>query len=266
MTLYSVAILSLIPVMEKNLKIIEDSAVFDGIESMNHHIKGEPYNGLSWETYSKYCQTAKTNKIETQLRCTLLDGELIRWEGTVKSVEILQVTNPKKQLLSYVYPQLLRNILTCLMGEENTVNCPPSENCGNVQDFVEGRWRCNVNKWNIYTYLIRMRMDSGLLKSSSSVILTATHEFQNFTVHLHNSDRIWFQGELKSKVLQSDVDLSPEEPIVSVHSIGCLSCHNADLKYEGPAPNYQVTGVLSIAQKSLKYLLNVIFNPVLIFK
>lgn len=250
--------------MEKNLKILEEGEAL--YAPLGDPLKGEPYTGLSWESYSKYCQTTKANKIEMQLRCSLLDGELIRWDGSVKSVEVLRVRNYKRDLLAYIYPKLLRLMLTCFFGETNSVNCSANENCGNIQDYVEGRWKCNVNKWNVYTYLIRMKMDSGMLKSASSVVIIADHAFGNFTEHLQMGDRIWFEGTLRSKMLQKEVDLSAEEPIVELDSVGCLSCHYSDLKFENPPSSVKVTSIVSAVQRSLKYLLNAIFNPVIVFK
>lgn len=267
--------------MEKNLKLLEESeALYDGMHqdplggsggvgSAVPSMKGESYSSLGWDVYSKYCHSARPNKIETQLRCSLLNDELVRWEGTVKSVEILQVRNYKRDMLSYVYPKLLRNILTCLFGEANTCNCPSNENCGKVQDFVEGRWKCNMNKWNVYTYLIRMKM-KAVSSGMSSVLLTAGNEFGNFTKHLQMNDKIWFEGTVRNKILQDDVDpLIPEEPIVDLNSVGCLSCHSPDLKFDkqGPIEGLaSVTNILSAVQTSFKYLLNAIFNPVLFFK
>lgn len=236
-------------------------------------MKGESYSSLGWDVYSKYCHYVRPNKIETQLRCSLLNDELVRWEGTVKSVEILQVRNFKRDMLSYVYPKLLRNILTCLFGEANTVNCPSNENCGNVQDFVEGRWKCNMNRWNVYTYLVRIKMKAVSSGMFSSVLLTAGNEFGNFTKHLQMNDKIWFEGIVRNKILQKDVDLlMPEEPIVDLNSVGCLVCHSPDLKFDKQGPIgggvglASVTNILSAVQTSFKYLLNAIFNPVLFFK
>lgn len=252
--------------MEKNLKILEEG---EALFASGDPLKGDTYSGLSWESYSKYCQSTKANKIETALRCSILDGDSIRWDGSVRSVEILRVSNYKRDLLSYVFPKVLRNMLTCIFGEPNAVNCPPHENCGHIQDYVEGRWKCHVNRWNVYTYLIRMRMDSGILKTATEVHLTAGHEFGNFTVHLQGGDRIWFEGSLKSRMWHNDeatVDPLPEVPSVVLGSVGCLSCQQADLKFESSATSgVQSSSILQVVRKSLKYLLNSIFNPILVF-
>lgn len=224
--------------------------------------KGDSLSGgFSWDAYAKLCQSPKPNKIEMQLRCSLLHGETVRWEGAVKSVEILQVRNFKRDLLGYVYPRLLRDLLTCLVGEPNAVNCPANENCGNLHDFVEGRWKCNVYRSNDYTYLLRMKSSA-----SSTALLTAGDVFGNFTRHLQLNDRIWFEGTLKSKILQTrkeeDLLQPSEEPLVELQSAGCLSCRK-DIKSVERARG---DSILSVMQTSLKYLLNAIFNPILIFK
>lgn len=254
--------------MERNIKLLEESeALYGGLHqvSLDRSTPVMKPDTLSWDAYSKFCHTAKQNKISTQLRCSLLDDEFIRWEGSVKSVEILQVVNYKRDLLRYIKPKLLRNLMTCLLGDRNLVDCSGAgdQNCdGPAQEYAEGRWRCNVNQWNVYTYLIRTKI------RSSPVLLTAGHDFGNFTRHLHANDRIWFEGQLRSKIMQRDVDFSDaEEPIIEVHNVGCVSCHNSDLKFEKPAqgPN-TITTVLATVHTSFKYLLNALFNPVLIFK
>lgn len=271
-TLYSIAIFTyVVPLMEKNLKLLEENGAL--YEAADPPLS--PSNdGLSWEQYSKYCQSHnRPNKIDTQLRCSLLDDEIVRWEGVVKGVQILRVRNYKKHLLSYVKPTMLRDILTCLLGDSNVINCGPQENCGYIQDWMEkssGKWRCNLNKWNEYTYLLKMRMETGLMKSSSSVLLVAQHEFGNFTRQLQANDRIWFEGALKGRFLESGDELEffpAEEPLIQLLSVGCLSCHNPDIKYNADTGGgFRVTNAWTALQTSIKYLLNVLFNPVLIFK
>lgn len=53
---------------------------------------------------------------------------------------------------------------------------------------------------------------------------------------------------------------------VELDSIGCLSCQQADLRFERSATSgVQSTSILQAVHKSLKNLMNSIFNPILIF-
>lgn len=263
-TVYSIVIFTLVvPYLEKNLKLLEGEAVFQDEGPLGTPIDAETYKGMSWESYSKYCHTSKpySNRVQSQVRCSQLDGEFVRWEGAVNSVEILHVHNLKRDLLGFVYPRVVRNILTCFFGEANAVDCGQGENdCAGMQQHVEGRWRCNLNKWDTYTYLVRMRM-----KSPSSTLLLIGH-FGNLT-HLTQNDKLWFEGGLLSRdrTIYRDVD-EPPATIIELQRVGCVSCKSTNAQFEQPHSPGSVSSLLVAVQGSFKHLLNAIFNPVLIFK
>lgn len=104
---------------------------------------------LSWEAYYKYCLpwTTETNRIHTQIRCSHLDNSEIHWDGIVSDVGISKVWNWKRDVLQNFLPDVLSNSLFCYFGEVNQAKCFSDESC-EIKDFIEGRKRCNVDKWN----------------------------------------------------------------------------------------------------------------------
>lgn len=222
--------------------------------------------GLSYDVFNKYCQTAvwdNKNKLNTRIRCTQLEGEIVKWEGAVKDIDITGIKNSGAYLLSFVRPKLLRDLITCLLGDKNTLKCLPNEDCEDVRKYVEGDHKCNLNKWDKYSYEIRLKMNSGLLKSAGEVVLAADDIFGNFTMRLNHLDRIWFIGELKNHLQSSH----QKDPVIELKSMGCVSCLDKELRFERPSTDtMEPLAVLLTVQKSFKYLLNIVFNPLLTFK
>lgn len=103
---------------------------------------------LSWELYHKYCLAwTHTNRINTQIRCSHLDGSSIYWEGVVSDVGINSVKNWRRDLMQNYIPEFISNRLVCYFGDFNRANCFEGESC-DIKDFIEGQKRCNVDKWN----------------------------------------------------------------------------------------------------------------------
>lgn len=103
---------------------------------------------LSWEVYQKYCLPwSPTNRINTQIRCSHLDGTEIHWNGVVSDVGISKVWNWRRDLFNNYLPKPLSSSLLCYFGEVNKANCFEGESC-DIKDFIESNKRCNVDKWN----------------------------------------------------------------------------------------------------------------------
>lgn len=103
---------------------------------------------LSWELYHKYCLAwTHTNRINTQIRCSHLDGSSIYWEGVVSDVGISNVKNWRRDSMQNYFPEFISSQLICYFGEPNRANCFEGESC-DIKDFIDGQKNCNVDKWN----------------------------------------------------------------------------------------------------------------------
>uniref|UniRef100_A0A182T659 Wolframin n=1 Tax=Anopheles maculatus TaxID=74869 RepID=A0A182T659_9DIPT len=174
--------------------------------------------------------------------------------------------------------------------------------CENLKHFMQRQRTCHLNKWNTYEYELKVRMSNGLLTKPVEVILKAQHTFGNFTQSLNYSDRIWFVGVLRDSAPSPhsatgttdqtghwdtvssgfnlnmmggpaassfgvhSMRLGRKNPLIELHSIGCRQCRNPDLPPVHLNEGLKVNGRMRDLLRGVKYLLNVIFNPLVIFK
>uniref|UniRef100_A0A182Q5F5 Wolframin n=1 Tax=Anopheles farauti TaxID=69004 RepID=A0A182Q5F5_9DIPT len=245
------------------------------------------------------------NKVKTQLRCTNLDGTFVRWEGTVVDMAISSRRNLRAQLIEGYLPKFLADRLNCIYGEPIEPDCgnlngSPEGECESLKHFMQRQRTCHLNKWNTYEYELKIRMSTGLLTKPAEVILKAQHVFGNFTQSLNYSDRVWFVGVLRDSahsglVMSADhqqqhwdtagsgfglnlggqssgsfgmhsMRLGRKNPLIELHSIGCRQCRNTKLAPVHLNEGLKVNGRMRDLLRGVKYLLNVIFNPLVIFK
>lgn len=121
-----------------------------------------------------------------------------------------------------------------------------------------------------YEYGITIHMSSGLLKKPVEVLLKATHSFGNFTERLQNLDRLWFRGTLKTAL--SNINEPKQKhysrtlPFIDVTSIGCVQCDDKKLDAVILPDGLKISARLRDLSRGVKYLLNVLFNPLVTFK
>uniref|UniRef100_A0A182Y907 Wolframin n=1 Tax=Anopheles stephensi TaxID=30069 RepID=A0A182Y907_ANOST len=174
--------------------------------------------------------------------------------------------------------------------------------CESLKHFMQRQRTCHLNKWNTYEYELKVRMSNGLLTKPVEVILRAQHAFGNFTQSLNYSDRIWFVGVLRDSAPAGhdpagttdqagawdtvstgfnlnlmggpatssfgvhSMRLGRKNPLIELHSIGCRQCRNPNLSPVHLNEGLKVNGRMRDLLRGVKYLLNVIFNPLVIFK
>ena len=242
-----------------------------------HHQAGLDVSHLSWDVFYKYCNqpaNEKDNRIRIQLRCAQLDGTFVRWEGDIVSVEIAKVSNVRAELLAKYLPSFWYNIIACWYGQENTSHCAEREQCDDINAFLADEKKCNLNTWNAYEYDILVRMQAGgMLYKSSDLVLRGQHFFGNFTQRLNGSDRIWFKGFLRNTKESTNggdnkqyMTLGKPKPLIHLTSMGCVNCKERDLDLVKLADSFTVNERVKDLYRGLKYLLNVLFNPLVIFK
>lgn len=253
---------------------------------------------LTWDHYYKYCQQPAwdvENRINVQLRCSQLDGILVKWEGTVVNVEISRVSNYRADFIFNYLPAFWSDMIACWYGDRNRVHCTDHEqNCDDMKAFLDEQKKCNLNNWNTYEYDIIVRMPSaGLLsRQQSEVILRGQHSFGNFTQRLNTSDRIWFKGSLRNTKSGGNgrgattsstngntggsntngedrvfMSLGKARPMIDLVAIGCISCPASNgLESFQVMDGLTVHGRVKDLYRGTKYLLNVLFNPLVTFK
>lgn len=249
----------------------------DSIPSMHDNDDRFP---IKWDNYYKYCYAPfikPGNHINSQLKCSQMSGLGIMWEGTVISVEISSLENNLEQLITTYLPEFLTDLVFCWYGESNeAVDGIHVSDFDEMKTVLKQRRKCNLNSWNTYTFNIKVNMNSGLLAKPTEVVLKASHAFNNFTKYLHESDRIWFKGTLlKNSKVNPNIggshswrsELISNEPLVDIMAVGCIRCTHSKMEDVTVVSNsFKLNERIKDLRSGFKYLLNVLFNPVIIFK
>lgn len=225
---------------------------------------------LEWESFQKLCYQkgweGRENGAQAQVRCSELENTHVFWEGTVSSVNLASISNRIKFYLDQL-PSWARDYLYCVLGDrqEQCNQDDPSEisDCLILRQSTNG---CTLKRFNTYSFEVGLEMRSLLWRLNPEVVLLLSDEFKNFTWALKKEDLIWFKGTLiNSKEHGTKGMLGSFSVYVHVEEIGCISCQNRDLspvKLKNGAFNVRWLKMIS---GGFKFLLNVMFNPVLIF-
>lgn len=236
---------------------------------------------LSWQKFYSLCgQPAweHQNKIKAQLRCSYLNGMNVMWEGTVFQAQISRVTNVRADLIEKYLPRWLGNIIKCVYGEKNSnINFCDSRVdalCDEMQRVLnesEMKNKCSLYKWNSYEYEIMIKMSYGLLSKGANVILEGTHKFGNFTSRLVSGDRVQFYGSLlNSRMLpngfREDFILGSSNPRVQLSAVKCVMCQDKEIVPVTILAKSPVDARMRDLTRGIKYLLNVLLNPLITFK
>lgn len=109
-------------------------------------------------------------------------------------------------------------------------------------------------------------MKGGLWDNQPIILLHADDSFKNITLRLRPGDRIWFSGTL-SQELQGNYLLGDKTaPMIILDELGCLICHTSDIRSVKRPNRNAIRDTLNLTISGLKFLLNFVFNPIIIFK
>lgn len=135
-----------------------------------------------------------------------------------------------------------------------------------------------------YEYNIEVKVpqtQKGILnlnsREDSTVIIRAENAFGNFTGRINASDRIWFKGVLRTSLSPTINDFIPRQKTqqtensrrhtrVDLTEIGCLQCADKKLTPVSIKSQLKMENRIKDFRRALKYLLNVLFNPLVTFK
>lgn len=243
----------------------------DDEPEMIHSPGAETRSAIEWETYYELCVKpldSPGNRIKTQLVCDQLSGITVFWMGTVASVEINRIDNRLEHFIATYLPNSLSEWIRCWCGDRYE---------DNLADFnLEGsgaihghRGKCHLQAWNEYEYSVNLRMGTGLLKKPVEITLRATHAFSNFTLNLVESDRIWVRGKLlkdpKVDPHRASAD-GGNRVLIDTIAITCDTCKMDLIEVTAVPQRLRLSDHFQELCNGFKYFLNVIFNPVIIFK
>lgn len=91
---------------------------------------------------------------DTQIKCSVLDGANVNWEGYIKDVKLKNVVNRWSDFSDYL-PGCLKEYFRCYYGEEYSVLCQGPQGPDSVKEceFVRSVARqsgksCHLNNLN----------------------------------------------------------------------------------------------------------------------
>ncbi|XP_004536059.1 wolframin isoform X2 [Ceratitis capitata] len=279
--------------IDKHESLIESvdnsESVEAGLDNMRNldndnipHISG----ALTWQRFYTLCEqpaNEQNNKIKTQLRCAHLEGMAVTWIGTATQAQISHVSNIRAEYISKYLPNWLSNLIRCVYGKKlsEQLRCSPKEEtqfCLDLDHLLEHselQGKCSLHEWNSYEYEIRVRMPTqGLLSKSSEIVLQASHKFGNFTRSLTAGDRLQFYGTLQNSRPplanglheRKDFILGASQPRIKLLAVKCVLCADKTLKSVSVARKSPLNARMRDLMRGIKYLLNVLFNPLITFK
>lgn len=131
-----------------------------------------------------------------------------------------------------------------------------------------------------YEYNIEVKVpqtQKGILnlnsREDSKVTIRAENAFGNFTGRINASDRIWFKGILRTSLspitsdfISRQTENSRRHTRVDLTEIGCLHCADKKLTPVSIKSKLKMENRIKDFRRALKYLLNVLFNPLVTFK
>ncbi|XP_049811147.1 wolframin [Schistocerca nitens] len=228
---------------------------------------------LTWEQYQNYCHQPaweESSVTAVQLRCIPLAGAIVTWDGYVTKVKVTEVSNTLRDITSKL-PRSVRDIISCWYGEPSELDCNSvkKENeaqiCKIVRGIQRSQSKCHLESFNRYKFEVTVNMKSGMFGRGAEVILIADDFFRNFTFAVKPRDHIWFSGTLVNE--EGDSILGGTKPRVDLNEIGCLDCHMSHLQiHRKTSTKIGLENVLDYVYVGMKFVLNFVFNPLVIFK
>lgn len=226
-------------------------------------------NYLKWDLFNRHCYSPLLypgNRVNTQLKCDRFHGSPVKWEGSVHNIEIRRVSNIFEKVLTFL-PEFISNPVICWFGE-------PNELMFDVYDpddleYFKEQNKCNLNSWNTYEFRIGIKLDYSPIEVYLNIHYS---EFTNFTRLLNRADRIWFTGTLFTSYTNPHGNDDVHVPFsifnlekyplwIDVTSIGCIKCKETSLKAFYASNNLKLSS--RNIYNGIKYLLNVLFNPLI---
>lgn len=91
---------------------------------------------ISWDDYYSNCNNpswSDYNMAATQIKCSVLDGANVNWQGYIKEVKLINVKNMWNDFVSWM-PGFVQEYFRCYYGEEYSTLCRQTEGLQSVDE------------------------------------------------------------------------------------------------------------------------------------
>ncbi|XP_015924484.1 wolframin [Parasteatoda tepidariorum] len=188
---------------------------------------------IPWEKYQSYCHHNawyRTNTAEVQISCLPLKGRDVTLEGTVTSIDLIEVHN-NLQIFANILPEPLHSWFVCALGE-NYVLCNSSEKTSLQGEHCKMYKSLNVSQCHLHnldTYLYQITVEISS-RTSPEVFLITDHACTPFVKTLKEGDALEVVGRL-------DFNVGGTKPVLTLKKARCTSCYtNRDCNISSMQP------------------------------
>lgn len=232
---------------------------------------------MTWQVYQRFCHQPlfqEENVALSQMNCAELEGTKIYWNGYINEVKIKEIRNPYKSFFDKL-PDPISQYLYCLYGEKvvsNRCDAMPDlvkDDCMSFYETIKSVRQCNLQKYNIYSFEVTLKMQFGIWGKATEVNLIIQDYFRDFVLKLRPTDNIWFKGSLLNNAnAGSDGILGGLKPHIDLEEIGCISCQDGTLTEMqlSSRSTFDPRNLLNALTIGFKFLLNILLNPILTIK
>ncbi|KAL3270028.1 hypothetical protein HHI36_009084 [Cryptolaemus montrouzieri] len=246
-------------------------------KNLQFYAESEKPQYITWNIFQKFCHQPvwqDENIALAQLKCAELDNSLIQWDGYINDIKINSIKNSYKRIFEKL-PKNVNDILSCYYGEKisyskcSNLSGDNQQDCQILYNIKKISNLCSLEKFNEYTFEITVKMASGIWGKSPEITLIVENYFRNFTMQLKPNDHIWFSGKLfNNENIGSDGILGGLKPHVFLEEIGCHNCQKNSLTKMKMSDNnsFSIFSFMQYLYVGFKFILNALFNPVVVFK
>ncbi|GFT69930.1 wolframin [Nephila pilipes] len=206
---------------------------------------------IPWEKYQTYCHHHawyRTNTAEVQMSCLPLKGREISLEGTVTSIDVIQVKN-NLEWVANLLPHPLQDWFVYMFGK-SYLNCDSpilsqfeKEQC-NMYEALNIH-KSHLHNWNEYKYQIVLEVSS---RTSPEVILLADNVCTDFVKNLKEGDSL-------QAIAALEANIGSYSPRLIIRQALCTSCYTdvvCNTFSALPLPDYRL---------SIKNIIKFYFEP-----
>lgn len=179
-------------------------------------------SALSWDSYQTTCHRYawyQTNTAEVEMACLPFKGKTINFEGTLISVDVVQVEN-HLQGIAATLPAPFHNWFTCTFGEPyldcNQPNLPPfKKQRGLLYQSVDLEG-CHLHNWDVYKFKLIIEVST---RTAPEVLVFANHACLSFIKNLKEGDSLTVSGVLHENI-------GSALPTILLYKATCNSCYD----------------------------------------
>ena len=241
--------------------MLKPSAIFTSPTLHTHTHTHSQHSPLQWNAYKNVCVPSNTLQAGSVHGCAPLLGTAVRWRGSVLQVNVVEIRNLPRKIISFL-PSFLEVPVKCYLGDkppecrpESAVDGIVYERCRTVIRTALGPGACSLHGWNEYQFEMKLAMEESYWKfglGEGEVSVLADNTFTEFMLGVSAGDVVEFTATMTAGVGTAHLTLS-------LSAIKCVTCK---LKASTVADSTTTTTTTTLDQAA-RHLFNFFLSPTL---